>query len=70
MWRVVKISTKIFIKNESKELEFLSYLVYSNKVPLIIGMRELLEKFIIYIDTENRSYIQEKDIQSTKYEVI
>jgi len=35
--------------NISKEIKFLSYLTFTNKVPLILGIRDLLEKFDIHI---------------------
>ncbi len=46
--------------NQSREIEFLSYLAFTNKVPLILGMRDLLEKFDLHLlFSENRAYLEE-----------
>jgi hypothetical protein len=46
--------------NESKDISFLSYLALTNKVPLILGMRDLLEKFNLHVlFLENKAYLQQ-----------
>ncbi len=46
--------------NISKEIRFLSYLAFTNNVPLILGMRDLLEKFDIHIlFSQNKAYLEE-----------
>ena len=46
--------------NESNEVKFLSYLAFTNKVPLILGMRDLLEKFNLHVlFSQNGAYIEE-----------
>lgn len=45
--------------NTSNELTFLAYLPFTNKVPLIIGIMELMEKGIVWLDLRNRNgYIE------------
>lgn len=39
--------------NESKSTRFLSYLAFTNKVNLLFGMRDLLEKFDFYLKFSN-----------------
>lgn len=59
---VGKVKAKIVdhFGNDSKEIDFLAYLVYTNKVPLIIGMRDLLEKFDLYIlFSQNKAFLEE-----------
>jgi len=46
--------------NESKEIRFLSYLTFTNKVPIILGIRDLLEKFdLCILFSQNKAYIEE-----------
>ena len=46
--------------NESKEITFLSYLALTNNVPLILGMRDILEKFDLHmIISKNKAYLEE-----------
>jgi|TARA_B100000315_G_C14472507_1_gene539044 predicted aspartyl protease len=46
--------------NKSRDISFLSYLALTNKVPLILGMRDLLEKFDLHIlFSENKSYLEQ-----------
>lgn len=46
--------------NESKEIRFLSYLAFTNKVALLLGMRDLLERFDMHINfSGNEAYIEE-----------
>ena len=46
--------------NFSKEIKFLSYLAITNKIPIILGMRDLLEKFTIHISfSKNEAYLEE-----------
>jgi len=48
--------------SESKEIKFLSYLAFTNKVPLILGMRDLLEQFDLHILlSQNKAYLKEID---------
>lgn len=48
------------IGNESKEIRFLSYLAFTNKVNLLLGMRDLLERFDMHINfNRNEAYLQE-----------
>ena len=45
--------------NTSDELTFLAYLPFTNKVPLFIGLMELIEKGIVWSDLRNRNgYIE------------
>jgi hypothetical protein len=45
--------------NTSNELTFLAYLSFTNKIPLIIGIMELMEKGILCLDFKNRNgYIE------------
>ena len=47
--------------NESKEIRFLSYLASVNRVNLLLGMRDLLERFDIYIKfSENSVWLEEE----------
>ena len=39
--------------NESKEIRFLCYLAFTNKVNLLLGMRDLLERFDFYLKFSN-----------------
>jgi hypothetical protein len=40
-------------------LTFLAYLSFTNKIPLIIGIMELMEKGILCLDFKNRNgYIE------------
>jgi hypothetical protein len=39
--------------NESKSIKFLSYLAFTNKVNLLLGMRDLLERFDFYLKFSN-----------------
>lgn len=49
-------------ENESKEIKFLSYLAFTNKVPLILGMRNLLEEFDLHIlFSKNEAHLEELD---------
>ena len=49
-------------ENSTDEIEFLSYLALTNKVPLILGMRDLLERFDIHIlFSEDKTYLEKKD---------
>lgn len=46
--------------NMSKQIKFLSYLAFTNKVPLILGIRDLLEKFDLHIlFSQNTGYLEE-----------
>jgi hypothetical protein len=46
-------------ENTSDELIFLAYLSFTNKIPLIIGIMELMEKGILCLDFKNRNgYIE------------
>jgi len=46
--------------NESKEIQFLAYLAFTNKVSLLLGMRDLLERFDIHINfSMNEAYLEE-----------
>ncbi|MBI2105554.1 hypothetical protein HYT56_01820 [Candidatus Woesearchaeota archaeon] len=46
----------------SKDIKFLSYLAFTNKIPLILGMRDLLEKFNLHIlFSQNKAYLEEVD---------
>jgi hypothetical protein len=46
--------------NESKEIHFLSYLSFTNKVTLLLGMRDLLEKFDLHLKfSENKAWLDE-----------
>ena len=48
--------------NISKDIKFLSYLEFTNKIPLILGMRDLLEKFNLHIlFSQNKAYLEEVD---------
>lgn len=48
--------------NESREIKFLSYLAFTNKVPLIFGMRDLMEKFDLHVlFSQSRAYLEEID---------
>lgn len=43
----------------SEPIEFTTYLVDTNKVPLIIGYKELLERFSMYVNiNENNAYLE------------
>jgi hypothetical protein len=42
-------------KNLSKEYRFLSYFAPTNEVPLILGLKELLSKFKLFIDYKNNT---------------
>ena len=47
--------------SESKEIRFLSYLAFINRVNLLLGMRDLLEKFDLHIKfSENEAWLGEK----------
>jgi hypothetical protein len=47
--------------NQSKELEVLCYFALSNLVPLIVGFRDILEKFKVYFDyKDNTAFAEEK----------
>jgi hypothetical protein len=47
--------------NQSKELEVLSYFALSNLVPLIVGFRDILEKFKVCFDyKEDIAFAEEK----------
>ena len=49
-------------ENSTDELEFLSYLALTSKVPLILGMRDLLEKFDLYIlFSKDKAYLEKID---------
>lgn len=46
-------------ENTSDELTFLAYLPFTSKVPLIIGIMELMEKGVVWLDLRNRNgYIE------------
>ncbi|ODS41560.1 MAG: hypothetical protein A7315_01440 [Candidatus Altiarchaeales archaeon WOR_SM1_79] len=46
--------------NESKEIQFLSYLSFTNKITLLLGMRDLLEKFDLHLKfSENKAWLKE-----------
>lgn len=45
----------------SKEYEIVAYLALTNKVPLILGFKNLLEKFNVYFDFSNgMGYLESK----------
>jgi len=45
--------------NQSDELEILSYLAITNKIPLIIGFRDVLENFDIHLNFKDKTaYLQ------------
>jgi len=47
--------------NESKEVRFLSYLAFINRVNLLLGMRDLLERFDFYLKfSENSVWLEEE----------
>ena len=49
-------------ENSTDELEFLSYLALTSKIPLILGMRDLLEKFDLYIlFSKDKAYLEKID---------
>ena len=46
--------------NISRDIKFLSYLAFTNKIPLILGMRDLLEKFELHVlFSQNKAYLEE-----------
>ena len=46
--------------NESREIRFLSYLAFINRVNLLLGMRDLLERFDLYLKfSENSVWLEE-----------
>ena len=46
--------------NESKEIRFLAYLALTNRVNLLLGVRDILEWFALHIDCVNDEvYLQE-----------
>jgi len=46
--------------NISKDIKFLSYLAFTNKIPVILGMRDLLERFELHIlFSQNKAYLEE-----------
>ena len=46
--------------NESKEITFLSYLAFTNKVSLLMGIRDLLEMFDIHVNfSKDEAYLEE-----------
>lgn len=48
-------------KNHTKKYSSMYYLAYTNDIPLILGFRDLLEKFSLYFDYENKiAFIDEK----------
>ena len=48
--------------NSTDEIKFLSYLALTNKVPLILGMRDFLERFDLHIlFSEDKAYLEKKD---------
>ena len=48
--------------NASKEIKFLSYLAFTSKIPLILGMRDFLEKFNLHVlFSQNKAYLEEVD---------
>jgi len=57
-----KIKLKLIDEeNETDEMEICAYLAMTDEVPLIIGFKDLLTKFKIYIDfPENEAWIEEK----------
>lgn len=47
--------------NQSKELEVISYLALTDETPLIIGFKDLLEKFNVYFDFQSKeAYLKEQ----------
>jgi len=45
--------------NQSEELEILSYLALTNKIPLIIGFKDVLENFDMHLNFKAKSaYLQ------------
>ena len=45
--------------NTTNQLRFLSYLAFTNKIPLILGMRDVLEKFNLHIlFSRNQAYLE------------
>ena len=48
--------------NSTDEIKFPSYLALTNKVPLILGMRDFLERFDLHIlFSEDKAYLEKKD---------
>src|SRR3989344_4198625 len=48
--------------NSTDEIKLLSYLALTNKVPLILGMRDFLERFDLHIlFSEDKAYLEKKD---------
>lgn len=46
--------------NETKDIKFLAYLAFTNKVSLLLGMRDLLEMFDMHINfSKNKAYLEE-----------
>lgn len=46
--------------NISQDIKFLSYLAFTSKIPLILGMRNILEKFNLHIlFSQNKAYLEE-----------
>ena len=46
--------------NESQEIRFLAYLALTNNVNLLLGVRDMLERFTLHIDFANdEAYLQE-----------
>jgi len=46
--------------NESQEIRFLAYLALTNNVNLLLGVRDMLERFTLHLDFANdEAYLQE-----------
>ena len=55
--------------NESKEIRFLAYLALTNNVNLLLGVRDILERFTLHIDFVNdEAYLQEIGVHRTEPE--
>lgn len=60
-----EVSCIILDKEQStKRIKVKSYLAHSNKVPLIIGFKDLLDKFGIYLDfRKNLAHLKYRNLQ-------
>ncbi|PKP56299.1 MAG: hypothetical protein CVT88_02410 [Candidatus Altiarchaeales archaeon HGW-Altiarchaeales-1] len=56
--------------NQSEEMEILSYLALTNTVPIILGFKDLLERFKLCFDFyEKEAWIEQKE-REIKFEVL
>ena len=55
--------------NESKEIRSLAYLALTNRVNLLLGVRDILERFALHIDfVKDEAYMQEIGVRRTEPE--